>query len=104
MFPSGGALIEKTEKVDECVTSLRYGLDLVFVGCDRGVVKICSPDDLKVAATISLKEMLGPEVRPYADNTFGIATSAIAVSEKYNIVTCIYSDYSVYSWQVSLVW
>jgi len=75
-----------------------YGLGLLFLGCCNSTVKMCYPEDLSVAAVISLSEMLGPEIR--IPGLPDVATQGIVLTEATSTVTCVYSDYNIYSWQL----
>ncbi|XP_013075429.2 uncharacterized protein LOC106061781 isoform X1 [Biomphalaria glabrata] len=99
----GDIIIDKAIKVDTHSYCVRYGADHIFVGCCNGTVKICNPETLCVEAMVSIGQLLGADSllrlssKNYAD------TTAVMVNERDSIVTCIYSDYTVHSWQFSQV-
>ncbi|CAG5126970.1 unnamed protein product [Candidula unifasciata] len=97
----GDILIDKAIKVDSHAFCVRFALNHVFVGCCQGVVKICNPDSLTVAVAVSLDQLLGSEAFPQVASRLYLDTTAIAVNEKESIVTCIYSNCSIYSWQIN---
>lgn len=97
----GDILIDKAIKVDTHAFCVRYALNHVFVGCREGVVKICDPDTLNIAAAISLEQLIGFQAFPQATSKLYLDTMAIAVNEKDSVVTCIYANCSIHSWHVT---
>ncbi|CAL1532995.1 unnamed protein product [Lymnaea stagnalis] len=97
----GDIVIDKASKVDTRAYVVRYAMDHVFVGCREGVVKICHPDTLNVEAAVSVNQLLGPEGFTKIAGNQVPDTTAIAVNEKDSIVTCIFSDGSMHSWQIN---
>lgn len=97
----GDIIIDKATKVDTKAYCVRYNLERVFVGCCEGIVKICNPDTLSVEAAVSIRELLGAELVPKFGNKLYSDTTAMAINEKDSIVTCIYADCSMHSWQIS---
>ncbi|XP_059149884.1 uncharacterized protein LOC131936821 [Physella acuta] len=97
----GDIIIDKATKVDTKAYCVRYNLERVFVGCCEGIVKICNPDTLSVEAAVSIRELLGAEMVPKFGSKLYADTTAMAINEKDSIVTCIYADCSMHSWQIS---
>ncbi|RUS77220.1 hypothetical protein EGW08_015012 [Elysia chlorotica] len=96
----GDILIDKAIKVDTQTFCVRYSTELLFVGCPAGVVKICDPDNLSVTAAVSLSSLLGPSAMPKVGNKFYLDVCTLVVDENEKIVTCVYADCSMHSWQI----
>ena len=96
----GDILIDKAIKVDTQIFCVRYNTELLFVGCPAGVVKICDPDNLTVTAAVSLSSLLGPSAMPKVGNKCYLDVCTLVVDESEKIVTCVYADCSMHSWQI----
>ncbi|GFO42212.1 mitogen-activated protein kinase-binding protein [Plakobranchus ocellatus] len=96
----GDILIDKAIKVDTQAFCVRYNTELLFVGCSAGVVKICDPDNLTVTAAVSLSSLLGPSVMPKVGSKVYLDVCTLVVDENEKIVTCVYADCSMHSWQI----
>ena len=96
----GDILIDKAIKVDTQTFCVRYNTELLFVGCPAGVVKICDPDNLTVTAAVSLSNLLGPSAMPKVGNKGFLDVCTLVVDENEKIVTCVYADCSMHSWQI----
>ncbi|GFS22702.1 mitogen-activated protein kinase-binding protein [Elysia marginata] len=96
----GDILIDKAIKVDTQTFCVRYNTELLFVGCPAGVVKICDPDNLTVTAAVSLSNLLGPSAMPKVGNKCYLDVCTLVVDENDKIVTCVYADCSMHSWQI----
>ncbi|XP_057695950.1 WD repeat-containing protein 62 isoform X1 [Corythoichthys intestinalis] len=89
-----------------CARSLAAAADFVFCGCSDGAVHVLDPVDLRYLATLPCPHHLGAELTshrhldggrrgPYPD------AAALTFDPAARHLTCVYSDRSVYVWDVS---
>ncbi|KAK3792309.1 hypothetical protein RRG08_007385 [Elysia crispata] len=98
--------VELMTKTASCITA---GEDNIFVGCAEGVVRVFSATTLHYVCTLPPPHPLGVEVTTATSPSHLVSnrqdcsypdTKAIAMDDDHKKVTCIYSDRSMYIWDV----
>ncbi|CAH1791399.1 unnamed protein product [Owenia fusiformis] len=89
---------------------MSVGEDAIYIGCSDGIVRIFDSYNLHFVATMPRPHYLGVDVSQgleprhlveYPDNAKFPQTVAIAFDDVSNKVTCVYSDHSLYMWDVT---
>ncbi|XP_077397386.1 WD repeat-containing protein 62 isoform X2 [Festucalex cinctus] len=88
-----------------CAHSLALSDHLVFCGCADGLVRVFSPSDLRYITTLPRPHRLGAELimpRPFSPRLghHYPDVGAMTFNPRLHHLTCVYSDHSVYVWDV----
>ncbi|GFR82686.1 mitogen-activated protein kinase-binding protein 1 [Elysia marginata] len=98
--------VELMTKTASCITA---GEEHIFVGCAEGVVRVFSATTLHYVCTLPPPHPLGVEVTTATSPSHLVGNrqdcsypdaKAIAMDDDHKKVTCIYSDRSMYIWDV----
>lgn len=98
--------VELMTKTASCITA---GEEHIFVGCAEGVVRVFSATTLHYVCTLPPPHPLGVEVTTATSPSHLVSnrqdcsypdTKAIAMDDDHKKVTCVYSDRSMYIWDV----
>uniref|UniRef100_A0A8C1ERG0 Mitogen-activated protein kinase binding protein 1 n=1 Tax=Cyprinus carpio carpio TaxID=630221 RepID=A0A8C1ERG0_CYPCA len=97
------------EDTTSMATSLSVSEDLIFCGCADGTVRAFSPTDLHFICTLPHPHSLGTDIATvieashlfaYKENVRCPDTVAVSYDPTNRWLSCVYSDHSLYVWDV----
>lgn len=106
---NGRRLLDKwVELRTSGANSIRVGESHIVVGCSDGIVRCFSPYNLRFICTLPRPHFLGVDIakgmsgkyQSLQNNTKYPDTIAVTLDEIHKKVTCIYSDHSIYVWDI----
>ncbi|XP_023225162.1 mitogen-activated protein kinase-binding protein 1-like [Centruroides sculpturatus] len=106
---NGRRLLDKwVELRTSGANSIKVGESHIVVGCSDGIVRCFSPYNLRFICTLPRPHFLGVDVakgmsgkyQSLQNNTKYPDTIAVTLDEIHKKVTCIYSDHSIYVWDI----
>ncbi|CAN9511234.1 unnamed protein product [Ophioblennius macclurei] len=77
--------------------------DWIFCGCSDGVIRVFSSFNLTYISTLQLSHRLGENLSPHTPNSPGAHypdSVALTFDPTADLLTCVYSDHSVYVWDI----